>query len=246
MAVPVVDGSVSQQLSSTSSATSLSRTTANAGTGDVVVVVIFADTTNPTWTPSATFATLVPQTAVSTRRFIIYARVVEAGDATSYTFTPSVSAGRAATMIAISGSGITTQADLATIPVVGTVGLRAVTGTSTTNVAAGSALTTVDNLIVTASVESTSTADTVGPSWSNATAIAWSDDTFTAETTAWGYATQAGTGTPANVTITYQNTNASNGAAVQIAFPATQPVAATGGRRGVGDWGRGGYGDWGR
>jgi PKD repeat protein len=106
----------------------------------------------------------------------------------------------------------------------GTQALRAATGTSFTNVAPGVTTVSTNNLIITISGERTTAAEADISSMNNADPWFFKGQNSNATCTlSVGYSTMASPGTTADVTITYPNTQATNGWAGQIALP---PIAA--------------------
>lgn len=108
--------------------------------------------------------------------------------------------------------------------VIGTQALRSVTGTSFTNVAPSITTTTTNNLILTVSGERTTAAEADISSITNATKWFFKgQNTASTCTIAVGYSTMASPGATLAVTVTYPNTQGSNGWAGQIGLP---PIAA--------------------
>jgi len=225
MTVPTTVGSTTAYVGGVGTM-SLSRATANAVTGDVVLIASTSITVGTTIfdCTNATFVTISPAAVMGTRTCQVIARYVEAGDPASYICgTGATSTGKVGLMITVRGSGITSQAELSKI-IKGPLGLRNVTGTVLTNVANGVVTPENDSLVLTASFEATTANETVTPVFSGgATLVTWSTTVLGAtqvETVLWGSKSQLLPSLTSADTITYQNNqSATNGAAVQIAIP---------------------------
>jgi hypothetical protein len=202
-------------------AVSLARASAGAATtGDTVLVAVQAALTGvvPRCT-NATFVPLFAPTTMGTRTVQVLARYVAAGDPTSYTFDlTGASASKLGHMVTIRGAPIAAQLDLLAHLRVGRVGTRAAgDGTTLTDIAPAVAAD-AGGLVLAASFEATTLDDTVGPT-SSWTLVAWTDDP-SVESIAWWRTIAAAAGSTAPLTVTYQNPQAANGAAVQVAVGA--------------------------
>jgi glycerophosphoryl diester phosphodiesterase len=161
---------------------------------------------------------------MGTRGIQLFAKVREVSDGTTYSFTPSGVVARRGVLLALGGAKTVT--DL----IVGSLGLRSVNGTPLTNVAPAVTTTAANSVVLTISAEATTVDDTISPSVTagGASEWFWSDDTDTLEQFYVAYLNVASPGTTSNVTITYQNSQTSNGAALQIIIPevaaATWPI----------------------
>jgi len=213
--IAVVQRGWYQQVLGTGNPSVLDATAANAETGDLMIAAFCITSTSGTIATPSGWTQIVARTAMGTRGVQIFAKIRQSSDGDSYSFTVSTAFARRGVLIALGNTGPVSSL------VIGSLGLRSVNGTSYTNVAP-SITTTADNTyILTISAEATTTDDTVAPSVTagGATFLLWSDDADTLETIMAAYLNQTSAGTTSAVTITYQNTQTSNGAALQIGIP---------------------------
>ena len=209
---------------------SLVRATAGAIPGDLVLILTVTSVNSAVFQiTNSTFVTIGGPVVAGSRAMQVLARVVDGTDPAAYAGdVGAVSATHHALLLTIRGTGFTSNADLTKL-VKGTFALRATTGTSFTNVAPGLTTTDANSLVLIASGEATTVDDTVAPFISTtglgASTVVWPDDP-NIESCFWGKFVKAAIGTTPSVTITYQNTQASNGAAMQIAVPPKSLVAS--------------------
>jgi hypothetical protein len=201
------------------SATVLSAVTAGAQPGDALVVAIVTGVSGATYTPPVGWTELLAPTTMGTRTLQIFAGAHTDPETTNYEFPAGQSAVRRAVLVAVGGAaGVGDW-------VVGTLGLRNVTGTSVTNLAP-SVTTVVDaSLVLTVSAEATSAADTIAPEVTDGGADGWfwtgegADPSVAIETVLAATRVMALAGVAAPVTVTYQNTQTNNGSAIQVVIP---------------------------
>src|SRR5690606_13188536 len=169
---------------------------------------------------------LIPETTLGTRRLRVLARDRRAGDDNTYDFTLSVNASHRATLAVVRGAKAISDWTA------GTVGTRAGgSGTSTTTIAPSVTTDTENNRVLSVAAEATGAGSGAGELVSVDGAGLWffaevgGAGSSAIETIAVAEIEQVEPGATAPVTFTYENPQASNGAAVQIAIPgATIPA----------------------
>ena len=169
---------------------------------------------------------LIPETTLGTRRLRVLARDRRAGDDDTYDFTLSVNASHRATLAVVRGAKAISDWTA------GTVGTRAGgSGTSTTTIAPSVTTDTENNRVLSVAAEATGAGSGAGELVSVDGAGLWffaevgGAGSSAIETIAVAEIEQVEPGATAPVTFTYENPQASNGAAVQIAIPgATIPA----------------------
>lgn len=201
---------------------SLNASTAGVQNGDVIVAFIVWDNSALTTVPDqAGWTTLLGTTALGTRRMAVWGRVWHTGDPTAYTFsTGATAASKTGALLALAGARAVNEW------IVGAVGTRAGSGGTFSTTAPSVTTTIADSHLLFLSGEATSAAETVAPTV-NAGSI-WVSTSLGAlagtETVLVADRDVAAVGASGAVTATYQNTHATNSAAVQIAIPPV-PVA---------------------
>lgn len=165
------------------------------------------------------WSALMPRTTVGTLDMCVYAKIADSTDASSKSFAFSSGANAAnSSLMLLWGSG----SDVVANWIVGTVENRATAGGGTQNIAPSLTTTTDKSLVLVLSGERTAAVDSTAPTVTGATA--WvngpESQTLQLQTTEIAYIDQTTAGATGNVTITYPNTHATNGLALQIAIPA--------------------------
>jgi prepilin-type N-terminal cleavage/methylation domain-containing protein len=218
--IAVVQKGWSQQVLGTGSPSVLSATTAFAETGDLLVAAFCIANTSGVMVPPTGWTQIVARTTMGTRGIQVFAKIRESSDGSTYSFGVPAAFARRGVLIALDN----TAASVSNL-VVGSLGIRNVNGTSFTNVAPSITTAVNNTYVLTISAEATTADDTVAPSVTagGATSWFWTDDTSTLETFTVAYLEQASAGPTSPITITYQNTQASNGAAFQLGIPPTPP-----------------------
>jgi hypothetical protein len=194
---------------------------ASTAVGDVVVVGIIS---NAATTPTAPggWVTLLASTASGTMSEVFFAHTRQTGE-TTYSF--SIGNATTASWMATTWRGALDPS----VWTVGSGGQRAVNGTSSTCVAPGLATVGNEMLAVTFSMERTSTTETAVTSISSGTQLDFFPQASALTTLNVSALQVPSPTTTAAVTVTYPNTQASNGFAIQIGIPATvQSVGGTG------------------
>ena len=162
---------------------------------------------------------LTPPTQMGTRSMLVCADVYSGAP---FTFTKKSPSAANSIMYVTVADG----AELSEL-VAGTVGVRNVTGTSTTNVAPGVSAEK-DSLVVTFSAEATTAAEPWEPTVSGSSKFAYrpqtTSGTISVETLIAAQLPISSSGLTSPVTITYPNTQANNGSAVQIVVPKPKPL----------------------
>lgn len=168
------------------------------------------------WTP------LFSKTTMGSRAIYAWAKFKESGDTT---LTVTKSASDYASGVIIYGTG----ADIIANWQVGTVGLRASgVGTSTTSVAPSITTTAANCMVVAALYEATNATESQpsqsGSGWTHLTWLGQGGGSgVQIETIDTAYRLMSGTGATGAVTNTYTNSQASNGAGIQVAIPPAAP-----------------------
>ena len=185
------------------------------------MIVAFAHTGgDSTINPPSGWNIIVPHQVTSTMQFELYAKIKTSSDPSSFVFTSSYDQGVASSTI-MWGSGSAPVADW----VIGAVGLRASTGSSTTNVAPAVSAP-AKSLVLTISPERTIANEANVSSITNATPWYFmtqgtppDTDGNIYQSISVSYTTNTTATTTNPVTIAYPNAHASNGIGVQIAIP---------------------------
>jgi len=188
-----------------------------ANPGDWMILVITTNSDVDVDVNLQGWTVIAARSQTNTMYSTVLARVVEVGDTLYH--------------IPITGGGLTCSVMWGTgaAPVnewtTGSWMTRASTGTSTTNVAnPGITTTEDDSLVITVSTERTTLTEANITSMAGATA--WYFQPHVSgfiETHSVGYAEQASAGSTPNVTVTYPNSQATNGNIVQFALPPGEP-----------------------
>jgi Glycerophosphoryl diester phosphodiesterase family len=190
--------------------------TVNASTaiGDLVLVVTSSNDID--FTAPAGWTQLVANVDTGTLRTGVWWRVRQSGD-TSYTFTNG-------------GSGFARWASFtlrnanSALIVTGAGQDRATSGGTFSNIAPALTTVSADNTVLTISTERTSAAEAGVSSVSSGTQWLWAGHSGGIETIFVAYTEQSTAGSAPAVTVTYPNTQAANGYALQIAFPPSAPA----------------------
>jgi hypothetical protein len=203
--------------------TTLYAVAAGVQPGDWMIAVMVGGPDDQAWfPPDGGWTQIVAPRQMGTRSFEAWARQWLTGDPSTFAFTPESSSPvptRGALAVLGNADGLASW-------VVGSVGVREETGTSTTNVAPALTTTTA-SMVITLSAEATIAADTIPPSVTAGDAVNWfwTDDASPAiETVFAASLQQVEAGLTSAVTISYGNPQTYNGLALQIAVPPI-PVA---------------------
>lgn len=198
--------------------------TSTVAIGESMIVVLNIGSTTATITPPGDWNLLFAKTTLGSRACVGYYKTKVSESEVTATFTASVSTGLAHALLGILGAD---PVDWITGP----VWTRSVHGTSLTNVIDGVTTTEADSLALALSFEATSAAESPNT-------IAGVDNGFselgylpqaTAIETIWaGTKTIATPSDVGDTTVTYRNTQASNGAGIMLAFPSVaDPILGT-------------------
>ena len=183
--------------------------------GESMIVAMIIGSTSVTITPPANWDPLFVKTTMGSRACVIYVKTKTGAGETSATFTASAATGIATALIGVLGA-------LPVNWVVGPIWTRTLHGTSFTNVADGVTPTTTNNVSLVISYEATSAAEspnTISSVDNGFTEIGYKAQGAIIETIWAGTKSTPTTTDVGDTTITYRNTQASNGAAIMIAFP---------------------------
>ena len=196
-------------------------TGANAFTNGSLLIACAVYISN-TFTPPTGWTQIMSPQTIGTRQMVVWAKVRDSADGDTYTFTFSATNAKRITITEFLG----TDATIANLTV-GGFGSRASSGGAFKNTAPSITTAVANELVVTFSGEATSATEASLPVVTGATK--WYDMVQGGSTTIEQItvATQemAAVGTTAPVDITYPNTHASNGGAVQIAMRPLADVA---------------------
>jgi hypothetical protein len=193
---------------------------ASTAPGDLVVVVAnTTDVSASSMSLPAAWAVLLSGQQAGTMRSSIWAKTWQPGDGDGIELSVSGTDGTVATVVTVKGAGPVT---------VGPVGVRAVTGTSTTNVAPGVAAAP-GALVLLYSGERTNSTEPE-PAAAGFTTLAWRSGGIGPNAPAVSLlaAVRTADGPVPDTTITYPNSSAANGLAIMLAIgPATAPSGAS-------------------
>lgn len=202
--------------SNEASATSINVNISGAAVGESMIIALEIGSTTATITPPAGWNALFTKTTMGSRACVAYVKTkADSGEVTA-TFTASVSTGLATALIGVVGA-------LPVNWVVGPIWTRALHGTSFTNVADGVTPVSANNVSLVISYEATSAAEspnTIVGVDNGFAEIGYKPQNVIIETIWAGTKNTPTTTDVGDTTITYRNTQASNGAAIMIAFPA--------------------------
>jgi prepilin-type N-terminal cleavage/methylation domain-containing protein len=185
--------------------------------GSWMIAVLVYTNNNPIDTPSG-WTQIMPQQTANSLRSVIFAKIKTASDSQPFAFHASGDQSSLNATI-MWGSGAQPVANW----IVGTAANRSTNGTSTTNVAPSVSAPT-KSLVLTISTERTTADETNITSLSNATPWFFTPQTSAKiQTVSVSYTEPSAALTTSPVTITYPNTQATNGTALQVAIPAVNP-----------------------
>ena len=201
----------------------LEADTAGVQDGDTLIAFVVWDNNTLTLVPDQSgWTSILTVTTFGTRRMAVWARVWHTGDAVDYSFrTGTTVGGKIGTLLAVSGGRAPAEW------VLGAVGTRAASG-GTFTTTAPSVTTTVDGSYALLLVgEATSAAETISPTVSVGTLWVTTNPGVETGTEALVVAdrTLGAAGASGPASATFQNTHATNSAAIQIAIPPVPVVA---------------------
>lgn len=204
--------------------------TSGVAVGEAMVVLMCIGSTSITVSPPADWVALFPKTSMGSRACLGFVKVKGSSDEVSATFTASGATGQATALLGIIGALPANWA-------IGPVWTRSVHGTSLTNVIDGWTASVADSLALALSFEATTAAEspnTIAGVNNGFVELGYKAQNSIIETI-WAGTKAVGPGDVGDVTVTYRNTQASNGAGIMIGLPPTATsvtapaVAATGG-----------------
>lgn len=193
---------------------------AGAADGDLMIMVYQGTSTITAVSTLSGWTLLVPYATVGTRNYCIQARVRQAGDPASFTFTYTGSGARSVVLASFRGSK--TVADL----VVGAVTKRAASAATCT---AASVTAPANSMTLVVSGEATTAAESVGfiPTITNSFTHWYTlEQNGSSNIETVSLFTKDTSGTTGDATITYPNASA-NGFGVQIALPSAVAAPVT-------------------
>ncbi|MFD6029782.1 hypothetical protein ACFWE5_03655 [Cellulosimicrobium funkei] len=218
MAITAVATPVTASAGATTPRTIALSPDASTAPGDLVVVVAnTTDVSASSMALPAAWAVLLSGQQAGTMRSSIWAKTWQLGD--EIVLSVSGTDGTVATVVTVKGAGPVT---------VGPVGLRAVTGTPTTNVAPGVAAAP-GSLVLLYSGERTNATEPE-PAAAGFTTLAWRSGGIGASAPAVSLlaAVRTADGPLPDTTVTYPNSSTANGLAIMIAIgPASAPSGAS-------------------
>lgn len=197
---------------------------AGIAVGDWCILAVQAGLTTVTWTNSLSGWTVLGAPLVmGSRRVAVSARKRLAGDPAVFTTTSNATAAQRGVIAGVSGAVDVSSWIAGTFKSRGTMG-----SDGFHNIIPGVTTVSADNLILTISFEAT-TADEGGahPSVVNATEWFFEGQAGAGqniETIGYYYSTKPTAGLTPDVTLTYLNVQAANGAGIQIAIPPTVTI----------------------
>lgn len=196
-------------------AVTISASVESISTGSwMIVILAYTDVVNPT--PPAGWTTLVSRKDTGTLRTSIFAKIKESGDSATQLFSGPGSGTTNAVLLWGNGSAPVSAWTL------GSFGDRSVNATPSTVVTPTLTTTAARSLVLSIATERTNANETTYSSLAGATPWIWiphPHDSPKNQTIAVVYNEQANAGVSQPVTVTYPNTQANNGTAVQIAIP---------------------------
>ncbi len=180
------------------------------------MIVVLAYTSAINATPPAGWTTLVARDSIGTLQTAIFAKIKDGTDTNPFSISMPSSSGVIGNGVFMWGSGAAPVSSWN----LGTIGERGTTGTSLTNVAPAITTTVANTLVLSISTERTTVAEADITSISGATKWLFIPQSGSKiQTITIGYVEQAAPSTLSAVTVTYPNTQAINGTAVQLAIP---------------------------
>lgn len=192
--------------------------------GESMLVLMCIGSTSITVTPPAGWTAAFPKTSMGSRACLGFVRTKAGAGETSATFTASGATGQATALLGIVGALPATWA-------IGSVWTRALNGTSLTNVIDGWNADVPGSLALAISFEATTAAEspnTIAGVNNGFAELGYKPQNTIIETIWAGTKAIAATGDVGDVTVTYRNTQASNGAGLMIGFhPAPASVTAS-------------------
>lgn len=202
---------------SESTTTSANVNISGVAVGESMIVAMVIGSTTATITPPAGWdpTPLFAKTTMGSRACVAYVKTKTDVGETSAIFTSSVATGIATALIGVVGA-------LPANWVVGPIWTRALHGTTLTNVADGVTPVTTNNISLVLSFEATSTVEspnTIVGVDNGFAELGYKAQNAIIETIWAGTKSTPTTTDVGDTTITYRNTQASNGAAIMIAFP---------------------------
>lgn len=197
------------------SAPSATVNTSGIAVGESMIVAVVMGSTTATMTPPAGWDTPFAKTAMGSRSCVIFTKTKTDAGEVSAVFTASASTGIKTSLIGVVGA-------LPASWIVGPLWTRAVHGTTLTNVING-VTTTGDNFVALAlSFEATTAAEspnTIAGVNNGFAELGYNPQNVIIETIWAGTKAIPAAGSVGDTTVTYRNTQASNGAGVMLAIP---------------------------
>lgn len=183
--------------------------------GESMIVFLELGSTTVTVTPPAGWTLLFTKTTMGSRACVGYYKTKSDAGETSATFTVSASTGIAHSLVGITGAAPANW-------IVGPLWTRTVHGTTLTNVIDGVTTTGSETLALIASFEATTTAEspnTISGVDNGFTELGYLAQSSAIETIWVGTKSIATAVDVGDTTVTYRNTQASNGAGIMIGIP---------------------------
>lgn len=198
------------------SAPSINVNTSDIAVGESMLVAVVIGSTSATLTPPAGWDTPFVKTSMGSRACVVFTRTKADVSEVSATFTASASTGIATALIGIAGA-------LPASWIVGPVWTRTLHGTTLTNVIDGVTTLTDDSVALALSFEATTALEspnTIAGVNNDFAELGYKPQGTIIETIWGGTKAMPTPGDVGDVTVTYRNTQASNGAGVMLAIPA--------------------------
>lgn len=191
--------------------------------GESMIVAMCIGSTSITITPPAGWQALFPKTSMGSRACLGFVRTKAGAGEVSATFTASGATGIATALMGVVGALPATWA-------IGSVWTRSLNGTSLTNVIDGWIADVPGSLALALSFEATTAAEspnTIAGVNNGFAELGYKAQGAIIETIWGGTKVISATGDVGDTTVTYRNTQASNGAGIMIGFhPAAASVTA--------------------
>lgn len=197
--------------------------TSSVAVGESMIVAMVIGSTTITITPPTGWSQPFTKTTMGSRACLMFVKTKTSTDESSATFTASAATGIATALIGVVGA-------LPASWVVGPIWTRSLHGTTLTNVADGVVPNTPNSVALVVSYEATSAVEdpnTIVGVDNGFTQIGYKAQGTIIETIWAGTKSAPTTTDVGDTTVTYRNTQASNGAAIMLAIPEA-PNAATG------------------
>ncbi len=197
------------------SATSTTVNTSGVAIGESMIVSVVIGSTTATMTPPAGWGTPFVKTTMGSRACVIFTKTKTDAGEVSAVFTASVSTGIATSLIGVVGA-------LPAAWIIGPLWTRTLHGTSFTNVINGVTTTGPNFVALALSFEATSTAEspnTISGVNNGFSELGYKPQGAIIETIWAGTKAIPTAGAVGDTTVTYRNTQASNGAGIMIGIP---------------------------